>query len=314
MFRPLSVLRVLPALAGAVVLAACGSSCTGPGMGTLTVQLTDAPFPSDSVARADVYVVRIDGQLAATDSTSAADAPDPGANTDPSKGFVTIATPNQRFNLLDLENGTTVNLGQATLPTGSYQGFRLILNTDSSSITLTNGTVLTGASNPGIKWPSAGQTGIKIMLDQPIDVTSGSIVMVLDFNLAQSFVVRGASISQLGLLFKPVISAVASDLTGSVSGTVRQDSTTGTAVADATVQVLKAGTAVTDTASANIIGSGTSDSTGAFKVAFIMPGTYELRAWPPSTLSANYNPVLIPTVTVTSGADAGGNVLVLPHK
>jgi uncharacterized surface anchored protein len=110
-----------------------------------------------------------------------------------------------------------------------------------------------------------------------------------------------------------VIKAVARDITGSVSGTVRQDNATGALVADATVEVLKAGTALTNTDPANVVRSGKTDASGAFKLSFLLPGTYALRATPPSTLTL-YNPVLLPTVTVTSGADAGGNVLILPHK
>ncbi len=313
MLRRVNIARWLPLLAGALLLGGCASP-TSPAIGSLIVQLTDAPFPFDSVARADIFIVRVDGRLAATDSAEAETAGDPGGNTDPSQGFITIATPNTRYNLLDLRNGTTVNLGQTTLPTGAYWGFRLILNTDSSSVTLKDGTVLNGNSRPGIKWPSAGQTGIKIVLDQPVNVVAGGTVMVLDFDLGSSFVLRGRTISQNGLLFKPVVHAIAQDITGSLSGSVRADSAAGAPVANATVEVLKAGTALTDTASANIIRSGTSDSTGAFTLSFILPGSYALRAWPPSALSASYDPVLIPTVTVTSGVDAGGNVLVLPHK
>jgi hypothetical protein len=283
-------------------------------MGKLTVQLTDAPFPFDSVARADVFVVRIDGKLAATDEADAASSTDASSNTDPSKGWVTLALPNASYNLLDLQNGTTVNLGEATLATGSYQGFRLILNTDQSSITLKNGTVLNGNSATGIKWPSAGKTGIKIVLDQAINVVEGGTVMVLDFNLGQSFVLRGNTISQNGLLFKPVIKAVARDITGSVSGTVRQDNATGALVADATVEVLKSGTLITDTDPANVVGSGKTDASGAFKIAFLMPNTYELRATPPSTLTATYNAVLKSPVTVSTGVETSGNLLVLPHK
>ncbi len=84
-----------------------------------------------------------------------------------------------------------------------------------SSVTLTDG------SHPTVMWPSAAQTGIKINLDQPISVTQDSSVMVLDFDVGRSFVMRGNSISQNGLLFKPVIRAVATQLTGSVAGSVR---------------------------------------------------------------------------------------------
>ncbi|MBI4499524.1 MAG: DUF4382 domain-containing protein [Gemmatimonadetes bacterium] len=295
-------------------LAVACSDSTGAGTGKLTVQLTDAPFPFDSVARADVFVVRVDGKLSATDDADAAAGTEASNNTDPGKGWVTLAEPNKSFNLLDLQNGTTVNLGEATLPTGMYQGFRLILNTDQSSVTLKNGTVLNGSSATGIKWPSAGQTGIKIVLDQAINLVEGGTVMVLDFNLGQSFVLRGNTISQNGLLFKPVIKAVARDVTGSVSGTVRQDNATGAVVADATVEVLKSGTALTDTDPANVVASGKTDASGNFKIAFLMPGTYELRATPPSSLAASYDAVLKTSVTVSTGADAGGNVLVLPHK
>jgi hypothetical protein len=264
--------------------------------------------------------VRIDARLAPTDDDDAANeveaeqADGQGlGNVDPSRGWVTIATPNQSYNLLDLQNGTTVNLGQAILPTGDYRGFRLILDTDKSSVTLKDGTVLNGNSRPGIKWPRAGKTGIKIILDEPISITEGETVMVLDFDLGRSFVMRGHSLSHLGLIFKPVIRAVARQLTGSVSGTVHQDNATGALVADATVEVVKTGTPLNDTDPANVVQSGKTDANGAFHLAFIMPGTYDLRATPPSTL-ADYNGVLLTSVVIAAGSDAGGQVLVLPHK
>jgi hypothetical protein len=306
----------------ALLLAACGEGA-GAGNGQLTVRLTDAAFPFDSVARADIFVVRIDAKLAETDDADAAtEIEDEGSehgnanglsNDDPSHGWVTIATPNESYNLLDLQNGTTVNLGQATLPTGDYRGFRLILDTDKSSVTLKDGTVLNGNSRPGIKWPSAGRTGVKIELEDAISVVEGETVMVLDFDLGRSFVMRGHSLSQSGLLFKPVIRAVARQLTGSVSGTVHQGSETGAVVADATVEVVKTGTTLNDTDPANVIQSGETDANGAFHLSFIIPGTYALRATPPSTLT-DYNGVLLASIVIAAGSDAGGQVLVLPHK
>lgn len=305
---------------GGIALALLAASCGGdPGLtGRVQVRLTDAPFPFDSVARVDLFIVRIDARTASADESEADDDLENEAegdeNHDPSRGWVTLATPNASYNLLDLQNGTTVNLGEATLPTGTYQGFRLILNTDKSGVTLKNGTVLTGSSSPSIKWPSAGKTGIKIELEEPIDVTTNGTVMVLDFDLGKSFVMRGNTISQNGLLFKPVIHAVARDITGSVSGTVRADNATGALVADATVELLKAGTSLTDTDPANVVRTGKTDASGVFKLAFIMPGTYALRATPPSGLTATNNAVLKTGVTVNPGTDTGGNVLILPHK
>ena len=149
-------------------------------------------------------------------------------------GWTTIATPNTLINLLDLGSGRTMNLGATTLPTGNYRSFRLVLDTDQSTITLKDG------SEPPIHFPSAGQSGIKVKLDEPIQLTEDGSVMTLDFDIGRSFVMRGNS-SANGFNFKPVIHAVAQDVTGSVTGSVRANSATGAAVPDATVEVLTAG-------------------------------------------------------------------------
>lgn len=298
--------------AAAILLSGCGDSI-GSATGTLTVQLTDAPFPFDAVDRADIFVVRIDGKIAESSEAQAQNDPAPAGNVNPGAGWVTLAAPNASYNLLDLQRGATTNLGQVTLPTGTYRGFRLILDTDQSSITLKDGTVLTGTSLPAVQWPSAGETGIKIQLDQPIELVENGTVMVIDFDLGRSFVLRGATIQQNGLLFTPVIRGAARDLTGSISGTVRAGDAGGPLVEGAAVEVLTLGTPIGDTDPANVVGSGSTDAQGVFKIAFLQPGSYAVRATPPSTL-AQHDPVLLPSVTVTSGSDTGGNLLVLPHQ
>src|SRR5690242_11210556 len=68
--------RLKPYVATAVVvcaslmLVACGSDAnvSPNASGTVGIALTDAPFPFDFVSRADIYIVRIDGRLADTDS------------------------------------------------------------------------------------------------------------------------------------------------------------------------------------------------------------------------------------------------------
>jgi len=279
------------------------------------MQLTDAPFPFASVASADLFVVRIDGQLADADSSvldDSLDDNDNGGNHDVSKGWVTLATPNQSYNLLDLQGGKTVNLGQVTLPTGTYRGFRLILDTDKSSVTLTDGTVLTGNSTPGIKFPSAGKTGIKVELAAPIQITTNETVMVIDFDLGRSFVMRGNSIEHNGLLFKPVIRGTARDVAGAISGTVRALSDTGAVVGGATVELLAPGTVITDTASANVIATTGTDSTGKYAFAFLRPGTYAVRARPPAA-DTTLAPALVPTVVVPDNGAVTGIDLVLPQ-
>ena len=281
----------------ALVLQACGDS-TGGGTGLLTVRLTDAPFPFSEVERVDVHIVRIDARTTESTDEEAEDADDMSE-------WTTIATPNATINLLSLANGATTNLGQTTLPTGTYDGFRLIIDPAQSSVTLKDGTL------PDIKWPSAHRTGIKIQLDAPIALTENGSVMVVDFDVGRSFVLRGNDIRNNGLLFKPVLRGTAADITGSASGTVRGDSTAGALIPDATVEVLKDGVVLTDTVSANVLATTKTDANGAFTFAFLLPGAYELRATPPS--GSAYKPALLVNgFSVTTGQATTGLLIVLP--
>ena len=138
-----TIRRFAACVIGAFAFAACSDS-SGTGTGLLTVRLTDAPFPFSEVASVNIYVVRVDAK---TSSTTDAEAEDETNQN----GWTTIATPNALINLLDLGSGKTMNLGATTLPTGNYQGFRLIIDSDQSSITLKDG------SSPPIFFPSAAQ-------------------------------------------------------------------------------------------------------------------------------------------------------------
>jgi uncharacterized surface anchored protein len=278
----------------ALAFAACSDS-SGTSTGMLTVRLTDAPFPFSEVSRVDVYVVRVDAKQAATTDDEAADE-----NAD---GWTTVASPNALINLLDLGDGKTMNLGATTLPTGNYQSFRLILDTDKSSLTLKDGT------QPDIKFPSAGHTGIKVILDQPIQLTENGSVMTLDFDIGRSFVMRGND-ARNGFIFKPVIHAVAQDITGSVTGSVHANSATGAAVPNATVEVLTAGSLVTDSDPTHVVRSTSTDTNGNFRIAFLLPGTYELRATPPA--ASGFKPALLPGgLTITASTETSNQIIVV---
>jgi hypothetical protein len=278
----------------AAALAACSDTS---GTGKLTVQMTDAPFPFAEVSSVNVFVVRIDARTAtATDADAAA-----ATNM---SGWTTIATPNQLINLLSLQGGVTTNLGTAELSTGTYNAFRLVIDPAQSNVTLKNGT------RPAVDFPSAAQSGIKINLDAPIQVTADSSVMILDFDVGKSFVMKGNSISQNGLGFKPVIRAVASELTGNASGAVRADSPTGALMADVTVEILKAGTPITSTDIENVVATTKTDANGAWTVRFLMPGTYVVRATPAT--ATTYLPALLAGgLTVSSGATVSNQVIVV---
>lgn len=283
----------------AAVMGLGGCESNEGGAGKVTVQLTDAPFPFSEVSRVDVFVVRVDAKTSTTDSAEA-------ANANQTSGWTTLASPNALVNLLTLNGGQVTTLGTATLPNGTYQGFRLVIDPAQSSVTLNDGT------KPNIVWPSANRSGIKVNLTTPLVVSSDSSVFIIDFDIGRSFVMRGNSIRNNGLLFKPVVQAVAQDITGTITGTVRGDSATGALVSGATVELLKAGTSLTDTVSANVVRTTSTNASGAFTFGFVLPATYVLRATPPT--GSVYKPALLTGgLTLTNGQTLTGRTIVLPR-
>ena len=298
MIKGLSRIFAAAMAAGVGILAGCSDGSTGVTAGQMSVQLTDAPFPFDQVASVNIFIVRVDARPAEVSENDA-------SNVNDNNGWTTVASPNAVFNLLDLVGGKTTSLGAATLASGIYRGMRLIIDTDKSSITLKPGN-----TPVDVKWPSAAQTGIKLLLDGPVEVTPAGAIVIIDFDIGRSFVLRGNSISQNGLLFTPVIHATVPDLSGSVSGSVRALTENGTGVPNATVEVLKAGTALGDNSPANVIRTGSTDANGNFLLKFIAPGTYELRATPPA--ASTYKPALLPGgLTITSKTETSGKVIVV---
>lgn len=295
-------MKIQTRLLTAITIAALSAvACSDSGSvatetGQLNVQLTDAPFPFAEVKSVDIFVVRIDGKVAETDSAEDADESD-------STGWKTLVSPNASINLLNLTNGKTANLGVATLPAGTYRGFRMIIDADKSSVTLTDGT------KPNVKWPGSGKNGLRIVLDEPV-VVSGTSNLLLDFDLGRSFIMRGNSISKNGLLFKPVIRATSQQSTGSLSGSVHADSPTGAAIAGATIEVLKSGSTLTDSNDKDIIRSGMSDASGNFMLSFLRPGSYVVRATP--SAASGYKPALLDGgVTITEGTAVTGKTIVV---
>lgn len=197
-------LRPFLCVAALASFLACGESTSLDGMGTVRVQLTDAPFPFDSVAKVEVHVVRVDARVQdADENAAAADVDDEDAD-----GWVVLARPNKVFELLALRGGKLADIGSAQIPVGTYNGLRLIIDASKSSLTLKNGMKLTGVSSPGVKFPSADRSGLKIQIHGGVGVTAANVsVLVIDFDVGESFVMRGNSITQNGLLFKPVLSA-----------------------------------------------------------------------------------------------------------
>jgi hypothetical protein len=246
--------------AGAAGLSACdgvgGSALAPGGDGHAAVYLTDAPFPYAGISRVDVYVVRI--ELSPQVDTSAAPA-----------AWVTVATPDHLFNLLDLQNGTTALLGEARIPAGQYQAVRLTLDPARSSLTDASGGVIrqtTAPTGPGIDWQAtADRPVLYALVEEPMAVDERGQDIVIDFDVGRSFLYDGAG----RFTFVPWIRAITRAGSGAVAGLVTR---AGAPIANAAVSV----TVASDTMLALYapIVTSRSGADGRFVASFLKPGSY----------------------------------------
>jgi hypothetical protein len=276
--------------------------------GTTRVLLTDAPFPFDRVERVDLYVASVSGSLS--------------ADTSAGGSFITLATPNRTINLLGLQNGVTDVLGELELPEGIITAVRLVIDTDLSSITLKDGTVLTGSSTPGIAWQSsAGRPVLNALIHEQIEVPDTGGTVVIDFDVGKAFItpqeIDPASTDE-GFIFSPVLRAADGTKTGSIAGAVQSR---GNPVEDASLR-LYLGNPADPENTWSVLGTAHSDATGAFEFSFVtrsaywaqLPAqansTYIVVVDPPSRLAAER--VLVPDVAVTAGHETALGTIDLP--
>jgi len=175
------------------------------GTGKLTVLMTDAPFPIDTVATAMVTIDSIDIRKA-------------GETGDTS--YVTISTESGTYNLLDLRNGVTATLADLSVPEGDYDLIRLFIS--EAGIELKNG------NTHDLKVPSGVKTGLKLFIEPDISVQNGlTAELLLDFDVSNSFVARGSFHSPhdfKGFIFKPVLRVVNQSTAGRIVGTISDTS------------------------------------------------------------------------------------------
>jgi uncharacterized protein DUF4382/carboxypeptidase family protein len=217
------------------------AACSDPSdTGTVTVRLSDAP--SDDLQSATVYISEVTVQGS-------------GASAEEE----VISSTKASFDLLTLQGGVTAALGTAEVPSGTYHQIRLLV--DSARVVLKAGHTFTDGTNTAkLTVPSGSQTGIKVNISPPIQVTSGETVLVVDFDVSQSFVFQGPHDHPNSISFKPVIHATAIDVAASISGTV-----TPLAVNAAVYAIQGTDTAATAFPSA---------TTGAYTLRFLAPGSY----------------------------------------
>ncbi len=293
------------------LMAGCDDGSSGPTeRGSSRILLTDDPFPYHRVSRVDLYIVSVSASL----------SPD---TLSPGGAFVTVATPNRRINLLALQGGLTDELGQVTLAPGAVKAVRMVIDTDSSSITLTNGQVLTSSSTPGIDWQSsAGRPVLNALIHEQILVPDSGAEIVLVYDVGEAFIppqVLDSTSTDSGFIFSPVLRAADGLRTGSIAGTVVAGGG-GAPVANASLQLFL-GVPGTPENTWPRFGTARSDATGAFRFAFVTPSShwstgvfagsvYIVTADPPP--GGGLSRSAVDSITVVAGQEAAVGAIALP--
>lgn len=232
-------------LAGSILL-----SCTedNDGSGTLNVRMTDAPYPTDQIAEANITVTKIEIRQS-------------GGNGE--EKFTTILDSEVSANLLDLTNGVTANIASVEVPVGSYDLVRVYIS--EASVVLNDDAETTF----NLKIPSGAQSGIKVFINPDIEVVGGlSAELLLDVDVSQSFVPLGSPLAINGFNFKPVIKASNKSFAGRVIGTV-------TTIVDETVTPIS-GAQVSIFAADTLNTTSFTNAEGKFEVPGLIAGLYDI--------------------------------------
>ncbi|MEX0982813.1 MAG: DUF4382 domain-containing protein [Bacteroidales bacterium] len=267
-FKMLKVLALLIATTAMISCENVGDN--DPTSGTLKIYLTDAPFPTDMVAEANVTITKIDVRK---------------ENDDEENPFIILSEEEMSFNLLELANGVIANLVDIDLDSGLYDLVRL--HVSEASIMLKDSTVY------DLFVPSGAQTGIKIFIDPAIEVAGGlTSELMLDFNVSKSFVVQGNPITPAGItgfIFKPVIKASNLTTAGRLAGMVTDTS-------DVVIDGVEVSMWTADT----VYTTSFTDSTGAYMFLGVDAGTYDVAFAKDGFLGTDFEDIEITAGNLTT--------------
>ena len=243
------------------------TTAPGDGEGTLTIRLTDAPFPYDLVAEANVTVFKVEARRADyEEDTETMDSMDDQEENEEGSPFITLMEEEIPVNLLTLVNGSTAMLANVEVPEGIYDLVRVYVR--GVNVVLKDGRTF------DLKVPSGEQTGIKVFIKPGIQVAGGlSADLLLDFDVSKSFVAKGNIKSAAGIKgfnFKPVIKASNLSTAGSLIGTVTSlEEEMETALEGAQISVFAADTLNT---------TGFTDMAGNYTIMGLDAGNYRVLA------------------------------------
>ncbi len=192
---------IIMMFAAVLILPGCNKSETSSdGTGRLSVKITDGPFNIDQVESAMVTITKIELRKSGDESGNP---------------FTVISEIPVTADLINLRNGITEELANIEIQAGDYDLVRLYVDEA--------GLKMKGEAEPfSLKVPSGEQTGIKVFISPLLHVEGGiTTELLLDFDLARSFVMRG-NMDQgqgfNGFIFKPCIRAANNSIAGRIEG------------------------------------------------------------------------------------------------
>ena len=284
----------------ALAVAACDFGSAGPLVeeGDVRVALTDAPAKYIQSAWVDIGAVELlpqDGSRFLEPQEISADGTD---------GMV---------DLLTLQDGTVSILGEATIPAGEYVELRLEL--DSARVTLKDGyTFDDGSSTRQLPVPApAADSGIVLntlpAVDDEgnvggIDIAIGLTVLIVDFDVNESFALEGSPDSASGITgaqLTPVLRIADGSSTATIAGNVVATSDT-VDTSGLLVTARDFDPPTTEDYQTTSPTALTGDD-GRYQLDFVVPGTYELFIETPDGYTASPD-----TVSVTIDAQQDESV------
>ena len=182
------------------------------------------------------------------------------------------------YNLLDLSNGVSTLIATGDMEAGTVSQIRLILGTN-------NTVTVDGVVYP-LSTPSAMQSGLKLQIHQTFE-PGVAYSILLDFDAGQSIVRTGNGEYKL----KPVIRTIDTAIGGSIKGSITP-----------------IGAIATVTATSNGISySSVTNASGAFMIAGLPAGTYDITVTPDLPLL----PFTVVGKVVVIGASTNIGIVVL---
>lgn len=207
LFKRLRFLSLLTILISTVAFTACNTN-SGTGTGTMKVSLTDAPAAYDEV-NIEIRQVLVNQDEDAEEPDDNGEDNDEGEEDgdEEDNGWYSILDDSMTVNLLDYQNGNTLELGETELEAGQYNQIRLILGD--------NNNVVIDGETYNLSTPSAQQSGFKLLVNATVEEDQ-VYELVIDFDASQSIVETGNG----NYILKPVLRTVDLEEQGSISGTV----------------------------------------------------------------------------------------------